>query len=272
MGRLAGSRNADYQVTRAELLSQLRKVMAAPGGLRLSDRELAAQVSVEPGTLRHYFGNRDGIIHALFILDHGLGATALDLVANGPLGPVYESLRGTLEYIHQGFKFGGLGDVHVVGLGVGLGQKTHGMHYVNELLEPTLQCIEIRIARHQVQGDLAKGSPRHAALQLFSPALMVFLHQYSLGGDGCRPLDIQAFLNQLVADFIRAHQPTKRIHKSRAKGPSRSEPANTGERGPRYGANQANAGQRGRPETAPRSATPSTVASQPTVKKGRAGK
>jgi AcrR family transcriptional regulator len=214
MGRRAGSRNANYEVTRATLLTQLRKVLAAPGGLRLSDRELAVQVAVEPGTLRHYFGDRDGIIQALFIHDHGVGIPALEMVANGPLGPLYDSLRGTLEYIHQGFKFGGLADVHVVGLGAGLSNKSHGMHYVNELLEPTLACVEARITRHQANGSLSKGSARHAALQLVCPALMVFLHQYALGGDSCRPLDISAFLDQLATDFIKAQAPPARIEKA----------------------------------------------------------
>jgi AcrR family transcriptional regulator len=215
MGRRAGSRNADYETTRATLLTALRTVLAAPGGLRLSLRELAAKVSVEPGTLRHYFSDRDGLFRALFTHDHNEGMVAINHVANGPLGPVKSSLRDMLEYIRQGFMYGGLADVHVVGLGTGLAEKSLGQHYVNEILEPTLQCVEVRLLRHQQQGTLAKKNARHAALELVCPALMVFLHQYSLGGDSCRPLDVGIFLDELVANFIASHGTTRATKSTR---------------------------------------------------------
>jgi AcrR family transcriptional regulator len=207
MGRLPGSRNADHAETRARLLSMLRPVLAAPGGLRRSMRELAAAAGVEPRTLRHYFTDREGLLQALFAHDHGIGARALQRVAEGPLGPVKDSLRSTLEYVRQGFLHGGLADVHVVGLGAGFEQRALGEGYITELLEPTVQSLERRIERHQQAGDLAPRNARHAALQLMGSALVVFLHQYRLGGGTCRPLDVGAFLDDLVDDFVTAHAP-----------------------------------------------------------------
>jgi AcrR family transcriptional regulator len=219
MGRRPGSRNADYEETRARLLTSLRPIFAETGGLRLSARELAARAGVEPRTLKHYFGDRDGILKALFENDHRIGEPGLMRVGFGPLGPVRESLRGTLEYIRQGFARGGLADVHVVGIGAGISQKPLGEAYLQELLEPTLQSMERRIERHQAAGDLAPGSARYAALELLGSALMVFLHQHTLGGRTCRPLDEGAFLDELVDHFLTAHAPEAPARKTRTRTP-----------------------------------------------------
>jgi AcrR family transcriptional regulator len=207
MPRTPGSKNRDHEQTRTQLLSAMRPLLAAPGGLRRSFRELAAAAQVEPRTLRHYFTDRDGLLRALFEHDHRIGLGALAQVAEGPLGPVRQSLRQTLEFVRRGFLHGGLRDVHVVGIGAGFEQPSLGKAYLGELLEPTLQSLERRIERHLTAGDLTPCNARHAALQLLGSALLVFLHQHSLGGADCRKLNEAAFLDDLVNDFVKAHEP-----------------------------------------------------------------
>jgi AcrR family transcriptional regulator len=206
VGRRPGSRNADYELTRDAMLAKLRTVLAASGGMRLSLRELAARVDCEPRTLRHYFGDRTDLLQALFEHDHRVGLPALHIVADGELGPVRDSLRRMLEFVRRGFINGGLTDVHIVGLSAGLEQRGLGHSYLAELLEPTLQSLEKRIERHQKQGDLKARNARHAALQLLGSALLVFLHQHALGGKQQRLLDESAFLDDIVDDFLAAHQ------------------------------------------------------------------
>ncbi len=173
-------------------------------------RELSEAVGVEPKTQRHYFGDRERSLTALMQFDHQLGLSGLTHVSDGPLGPVRQSLRATLEYIRQGFIQGGLADVHVVGFGAGFEAATLGKTYLDELLEPTLQSLEERILRHQREGSLRKRNASHTALSLLGSALVVFLHQYRLGGIQCRPLDVGAFLDDLVDDFLSAHAPAKK--------------------------------------------------------------
>lgn len=206
MGRTPGTRNADYDAERERLVERLKAALVEAGGAARSFRELAAAASVSPPTLRHYFGTREGVIAAVFAALHRDGLPYLHVVAAGPLGPVRESLRGLLDFTVEGWERG-VGAIHQLGLTAGLGDGVLGPAYVNELLEPTLQAFEARIARHVADGSLGPCDVRHAAVALLSPVLVALLHQQSLGGARCRPLDLGELLDDHVDRFLRAHAP-----------------------------------------------------------------
>ena len=60
----------------------------------------------------------------------------------------------------------GVGAIHLLGLHAGLGHRQLGPAYVTEILEPTLQSAEARIARHIEKKDLAECDVRHATPRL----------------------------------------------------------------------------------------------------------
>jgi len=205
MGRPRGSRNPDFEHTRAGLLAAVRKRLDEPDGAHASFRELAAAAGVSAATLRHYFGSREGVIEAALAHSHKLGMPYMLNVATGPLGPLRESLRWLLDQFIHGAHTTIVADVHALGLSAGLRDPKLGPAYLNEVLEPSLQAVEARLARHVAQGDLAPCDLRHAAISLIAPVLVATLHQWLLGGKGCRPLDLEAFVRDHLEAFIRAH-------------------------------------------------------------------
>jgi len=212
--RLPGSKNADYDQQRDELLARLRPRLLAPAGVSASFRELAAAADVSPATLRHYFGDRAGVLRAMLAALGKDGLPYLAEVAIAPPGPVDKTLRALLSRVLVGWRFG-VGAIHALGLTAGLGDGVVGPAYVQEILEPTLQATEARLARHAADGALVIRDVRVAALELLSPVLLALLHQDGLGGARCRPLDMDAFLDEHLRTFLRAHAPEEKSEKRR---------------------------------------------------------
>ncbi len=177
-----------------------------PGGANASLRELADAGGVALPTVRHYFGDRNGLITAA-IDELGRGgdywlAVARTTNVELPLGP---SCRWLLGSFVQGWVLG-LGPMVSQTLAAGLQGPALGPPVVERILEPLLQATEARLAVHAARGELS-GDLRHAALALVCPALLALLHQHDLHGASCRPLDVDAFLDDHVARFVRGWGP-----------------------------------------------------------------
>ncbi len=176
-------------------------------GPGISFRELARAIGVTVPTLRHYFGDRDGVIVAAFDAMMRDGQEHVHAVAQAELGEVEESLAWFTKYFVQGWRQFGVGRLFGGALAISLGSKVRGPAYVNAILEPTLQALEARLAVHGDRGELAVADPRYAALALLSPVILALLHQDQLHGDTCRPLDIDDFIRSHIRHFLRAHAP-----------------------------------------------------------------
>ncbi len=205
MPRAAGQRNPGYEKTRQALLKRLTKHLVRPNGASSSFRELAVASKVTPPTLRHYFQSREALIHEVLKHLRTQGEMFIQAAATMPIDDVEESLRWLLQCVAFGWKQG-VGAIHLLGLQAGLGHHALGPAYVMEILEPVLQSAEARIAGHVEKKDLAPCNGRHAALALMSPLVLGLLHQDGLYGAKCRPLDLDAFLDDHVKRFLRAHR------------------------------------------------------------------
>jgi AcrR family transcriptional regulator len=205
MGRPAGRRNADFAATRETLLDLVRDRLIGVGRADASFREMAAAAEVSVATLRHYFGDRDGLLQALMELHHVRGLEHLRHIATGAHGSLRDSVREALEYVRVGFARGRLGKVFVTGLATGMGHAALGQACLRELVEPTLQAVEARLQHHADAGQLQVADVRQAALMLFAPVLVALLHQEELGGAAYRPLDLGAFLDAQADSFVAAH-------------------------------------------------------------------
>lgn len=204
MSRTRGARNADYEERRSALLSRLRGRLADRALGQPSMRELAAAAGVSVPTLTHYFGARDDLVAA--VLEHSLQAGQEQLThAATPQGTFAASIRQLLEHAALGHSYG-VSALHRIGLTEGLGHESLGPAYVQMTLEPTLQAIEKRLSAHVDAGEMRRDTDvRHAALQLLTPLLFAQLHQHELGGDQCRPLDVQDFIADHADMFVRAY-------------------------------------------------------------------
>lgn len=204
MSRPIGRRNADYEEARARLLERLQPALLRPGGAELSFSEMAEAAGVSAATLRHYFRSRDQLLTAVLEALHSAGLPFLHSAATLPIEGVRASLEWLLLQVAQGWRFG-VGAIHALGLSAGLGHQQLGPSYVGEILEPTLQAAEARLARHVATGELEQCDLRHAALELLSPLVLGLLHQDNLLGVRCRPLDLDRFLTEHLERFLRAY-------------------------------------------------------------------
>lgn len=204
MGRPSGSRNADFDTTRAALVRAAQVRLSEPDGARVSFRELAAAAGVNVATLRHYFGSREGVIEAVMAQWNAAGQKYMLEVATGPLGPVRASLEWLLAQIGEGFRFG-LDQVHAIGLGSGLRDPLLGPAYLREVFDPTVDAVEARLSRHVARGELRAADTRQMALTLLSAPILVLLHQGPLGGAHARPLSYADFCEGHLAAFLCAY-------------------------------------------------------------------
>ncbi|MCS6946668.1 MAG: TetR/AcrR family transcriptional regulator [Steroidobacteraceae bacterium] len=205
MGRIAGVRNADYEQTRQELIGKVRARLERQDGRMPSFRELALACGVSVATLRHYFIDRQRLLEAVF--SHYLKGAGHHLARarQADEQALADSLRAFLQRVVQGWTQGHVGSLHRIGLSEGLRDQTTALHYLQDVLEPTLQALEARLetyrSQHRVRADI---DTRHAALALLAPIVLALLHQVDLGGTRCRPLDIRALIELHVAMFVRA--------------------------------------------------------------------
>lgn len=199
MSRRPGSRNANFDDTRAALLAALTRRLAEEDGPAASLRELAAAAGISTATLRYYFGDRGGLHRALFERGRELGAGFHLRLVNEPLqADAAASMRWALEWILTGFTIPTVRHIHTIGLRVALESPSLGPAYLRDLLEPLLQSVEVRIERHQARGELRGRDPRITALQLVTPLFMALIHQHALHGDKERPLDVARLIDALV--------------------------------------------------------------------------
>lgn len=215
MARTPGARNADYDAQRLALARKVRERVMGPDGLRASMRELAEAAGTSVATLKHYFEDRDGLMRAVLESQHVDSAPYLAMASIPLPGDVRGSLRGYLTRLKSAWFEYGVGVIQARSLAGGLAMPALGPTYVNHLLEPLLGTCETLLRRHVELGDLTPLDPRVGALQFLAPVVLALLHQDSLSGASCRPLDLDAFFDAHVDAFLRAWPPApERRHPS----------------------------------------------------------
>lgn len=210
MPRPAGARNRDYEQTRGALASALSERLLRDDGTPATLADLAAAAGVSTTTLKHYFGDRDGLYAGVLDAVHRAASAHLRVAATPDGRPPQQTLPALLLGTADAWRRHGLGRVFTGALALGLGSAARGPSFLDGLLEPVLQAAEALLEAHEQTGELPGLPPerrRGAALSLVSPLVLALLHQDSLGGTSVRPLDVDAYARthaELVLAGIRA--------------------------------------------------------------------
>jgi len=202
MSRPSGRKNEDHEQTRHHLVQRAAVHLTSLGGADASFRELADRCGVSSSTLRHYFSTREQLVEEVFALLGRQGDPYHLEIATRVPRDVETSLRAFLAMLLEGWS-AGVGAIHAFGLRAGTGDARVGPLYVERILEPTLQSFEARLARHVADGTFPRCDLRAAGLSFLSPVLLALLHQDSLSGRTCRPLDLEDFVDQHVKRWLR---------------------------------------------------------------------
>ena len=194
MGRPLGARNREYEQRRAGLARQLAGRLQRDDGTPAGLSDLGAAAGVSTTTLRHYFGDRDGVVQAVLetVRDDSAGYLDAGTTAGGrpPERTLPELLAGTV----LAWRRHGLDRTLTGALAVGLGSDTRGPHVVTDLLEPLLTATERLLKQHSDAGELpalTDEERREAALALVAPVLLALIHQDALSGHAVRHLDVE---------------------------------------------------------------------------------
>ena len=206
MPRTRGSRDADYDAKRGALVARVREGLAQKGSGHPSFRELAQAAGVGQTTLRHYFGDMDGLVSAVFEDYAREGGPYLARMAQ-PSGPFAQSIEDAVAFMAAGQRQGALRAVHAVGQSEGLRRAAAGEAYRRHILDVTLEAVAARLGRHQALREMRAGIDcRAAAVALVAPVIFAFQHQADLGGAAEAPIDLDALLRQHVDAFVRGHR------------------------------------------------------------------
>jgi AcrR family transcriptional regulator len=204
MGRISGARNRNHDETRTRLLASVAQQMLMSGGSHPSMRVLADGAGVDPGTLRHYFGDRQGVVQAAFeyLLQFGQERQAwAKSLAELPAREAFTQLLGQIAAAWSG----ALGGMHAAGFAEGMADSGLGQIYVSSILEPTLASVEELLIVFHTRGELSVPDARVAALALMSPVLLALFHQHQLQGRRCRPLVLERFIEQHLDGFLKGY-------------------------------------------------------------------
>lgn len=216
MGRPPGSRNRDYEETRRDLALRLSQHLVRQGGEPATFTDLAHAAEVGATTLKHYFGDRDGIFAAVMESVRADGAVHLERARSpsgrSPEASVSDLLLGTIE----AWRRYGLGQLFASSLTLSLGNDHRGPAFLSGLLEPLLDATEQLINAHVADGQLPVCDARAVALSLVAPVVMALLHQDNLGGACTRPLDVEEFASahaRLIFVGLTTTAPQHPVHK-----------------------------------------------------------
>ncbi|MDP3156849.1 MAG: TetR/AcrR family transcriptional regulator [Archangium sp.] len=186
------------------LARKVRDALSEDEGIHASLRELAVAAGTSVATLRHYFTDREGLLRGVMESQRAEGAPYLAMSAQAKHGDVRGSLMGFLQGLSTAWFKYGVGKMYASTLALGLGSKAVGPSYVNHVLEPLLQTGESLLRQHLEREELVVDDVRQASLMLISPVVFALLHQDSLLGSQCRPLDLPTYLTTHVDAFLRA--------------------------------------------------------------------
>ena len=133
--------------------------------------------------------------------------------------PTHHDLRASLQAyvvrLRQAWFVHGAGNVYARTLAAGLASVAVGPACVNSILEPLLQSVEQLLRAHIQRGELAPCDERFASLEFLSPLVLGLLHQDSLSGKSCRPLNLDAFVERHLDVFLAGHPAPAKARRAR---------------------------------------------------------
>lgn len=195
MPRPAGVRNHDFDEKRTALLDTLTEFALTDDLRRPSLRQFAIAAGASEPTLRHYFGDRRGLVIAILQHINQRAQPLWSIVATGATDPeaaVEEYFRVT----KAGMEHGGFARAHAFGIIEGLADTEIGDAYLKFVLDPALATVSDKLYATPGGPKEAKDG-RVAAFMILAPLLVMTLHQELLGGAKEAPIDQDDFLDRV---------------------------------------------------------------------------
>lgn len=195
MARTPGARNYNFDAKRAALLDSVIGFSLSGEISRPSLRQLALAAETSEPTLRHYFTDRKGLVIAMMV-ELGERAQPIWRKLEEPAASVEEAVTACFSHALTRMGDDIFVRMHAFGMVEGMAERDVGQAYLEYVLEPSLECVCRKLSG-------TPGSPRDpdevrtAAIAIFSPVIMMCLHQHLLGGRAVAPLDDHSSVRHL---------------------------------------------------------------------------
>ncbi|MEM6534807.1 MAG: hypothetical protein AAGA24_06975 [Pseudomonadota bacterium] len=193
MPRPVGVRNRDFEEKRAALVDTLTDFALTMERRNPSLRQFAIAASASEPTLRHYFGDRRGVILAIL---ENLNKRAQP-IWNAVRTPAKDPETAIEEYFRitrVGMMHGGFAEGHAFGIVEGIADEVIGEAYLEYILNPALEVVSQKLG-DTPGADMSGKDGMAAAFLVLAPMLVMTLHQHLLGGDDKYPIDAERFLS-----------------------------------------------------------------------------
>lgn len=205
MPRPAGVRNHDFDEKRASLLNALTEFALDADLRRPSLRQFAIAVNQSEPTLRHYFGDRQGLVIEIIenIRQHSL--PIWDIV-NMPADDPAQAVKDYLDLSEKGMQKGRFTRAHAFGLIEGLADELVGKAYLEKMLHPALKVFAEKL-RATPGGPRDPDELMAATFAATAPIILMGVHQELLGGSDHAPVDMSrifGFLNVWLSESFTA--------------------------------------------------------------------
>ncbi len=204
MPRPAGVRNRDFEEKKRVLIEALTEFALGSDLRRPSLRQFAQAAGASEPTLRHYFGDRQGVVVAILETIGRRGRPLWDTIATPSPSPG-EALREYYRVSHAGMRHGGFIRAHAFGIIEGVADPHVARAYLEHVLEPALRAVSRKFSA-------TPGAPtdekalRAASLVALAPLLVLGLHQDLLGGVSDWPFDGDVTIAHLETWLVSAFE------------------------------------------------------------------
>ncbi len=190
MSRPAGVRNHDFEQKRTELVRKLTDHALESDLRRPALRQFAQAVGASEPTLRHYFGDRNGVVVAV-LEEIGRRAQPVWNAVSMGATDIPTAMEEYFRLSTAGMRHGGFVRAHAFGIVEGCADLELAKAYQTIVLRPALLSLTVKLSRTK-GGDGDPNERLAAALMMFAPLLAIGLHQDMLGGREIEPMDREA--------------------------------------------------------------------------------
>lgn len=201
MARPAGVRNSDFNQKKLSLLEKLTEYLLRDGVYVPSLRQLAIAAETSEPTLRHYFGDRSGLIVA--VLEH-IGKTDEPILTSlrEPQESCEGALNGFMQYLQRFRAHRNYSKIQALGIRESLADEDVQSAYLQKLVRPGVEVLTERFLRSR-GGPATFTEARSAATMTISASIFMVLHQDVLNGKEHMPIDHETYLEHVGQMFLK---------------------------------------------------------------------
>ena len=200
MPRPPGTRNQDFANKKHALVEKLTEYLLSDNVELPSFRQMAIAAETSEPTLRHYFGDRSGVI-ATVMAHAGQLAEPMRAIVRQPAASIEEAIQTFHQLIIQFRESSRFIAGHAFGLRESMSDPLARKAYLQYIVEPNIDCVAERLVKSR-GGPTNFQTARSLAMMLMSSSMFMVMHQNLLDGVEHKPINVSRQFDLIQAWLI----------------------------------------------------------------------